>query len=184
MHDKKRIFCDIDNTIFPLLETILPVYNEKYGDNLQFEQITDYDTNMFIKSSCTNFFKEFMVEDIWKTAKPYENSVEILTQLNEQHEIYFVTAGHPNTAKFRDDWLEKYFSSFYSSSQLIICRYKQLLIGDLLIDDYYANINGGSYRGLLYEQPWNKNIIKRNLRKIDKWDDNTIPLINQILGIG
>ena len=139
-----------------MLELILPLYNEKYGDNIQYNQITQYDLAPMLKPDCINIFQEFTTDDLILSTTPALDSVEVLTNLSKRHDIYFVTAGHPYTARARDIWLEQHFHSFYQSRNLILCREKQLLDMDVLVDDYEMNLIGGRFKRILVNKPWNK----------------------------
>lgn len=152
---KIRIATDIDECLNDMLAKILPLYNEKYGDDLHYREFTKYNVDAFIKPECNNLFEEFANDDLIASTVPAPDSVDVLSELAKRHDIYFVTAGHPYTAKARDIWLGHHFP-FYQSRNLIMCREKQLLDMDVLIDDYEMNLIGGRYKKFLISKPWNK----------------------------
>ena len=182
---KQKIFIDIDNTILPLIEEIIIRYNLKYCDNVSSDKITDYDISKHIKPQCTSIFKEFASDDLFGNVIPYEGAVESMVYLNSKYELYFVSAGHPNSMKFRDKWLDKHFN-FYSSAQLVMLRNKKMLNGDLLIDDYIENLIGGSYEKLLFRMPWNDNVpksvlLQNTIYNIDSWSESSLRVIDNIM---
>lgn len=182
MINKKTIIIDMDNSFFPLIELCIPKYNEKYNDTLKFESINDYDIKKFIKPEVNNFFKEFATKDIFENGKPYDGSVEIISELNEKYDLCILTSAHPNTMEHRDKWLEKHFK-FYSSSQLIMCRNKGRVIGDLLIDDYVENLKAWKTKGIVFNQLWNEYFgnNRYNMPRIFKWDEKVIDIIEELL---
>lgn len=149
-----------------MLQSILPLYNEKYADTLREEFIYQYDVSPIISASCKNLFSEFADYQLIVNAEVAEGSIDALTHLSKYHDIYFVTAGHPYTAAARDDFLSMHFG-FYRSSHLIICREKQLLNVDVLIDDYENNLIGGMYHKILIDKPWNRHVAT-NLYGIER----------------
>lgn len=66
----------------------------------------------------------------------------------------------------------KHFS-FYRSSNLIVCREKQLLNLNVLIDDYQNNLIGGGYLGLLMTKHWNEHFAAKcfGIERIFGWKE-------------
>lgn len=178
--NKKTIGVDMDNTIFPLLEAILPAYNLKYNDTLTIQDFKEYDVRKTIHSECKNFFGEFVTKSIFKNARPYEKSVEVLTKLSEDYNILFVTACDSNTLGIREEWLKTFFP-FFESSMLVRMKYKSQLNIDLLIDDYDKNLKYGNYKKILFVQPWNHSSVGQ-YDSILCWNDFSYYYIRSILG--
>mgnify|MGYP003826440459 CR=1 FL=1 len=155
-----------------MLQSILPLYNAKYADTLQEEFIYQYDLSPIISASCKNLFSEFADHNLIMGAEVADGAIDVLTYLSKYHDIYFVTAGHPYTAAARDDFLSMHFP-FYRSSHLIVCREKQLLNVDVLIDDYENNLIGGTYEKILMTKPWNEHVATNlyGIKRIFGWDE-------------
>jgi 5'(3')-deoxyribonucleotidase len=117
----------------------------------------------FIKPECKCIWEEFVDDSFYASLNVAPGAIDVLGELVKKHEIYFVTAGHPYTMRARDTWLERIFP-FYKSGSLIMCRTKQLLDLDILVDDYEFNLIGGKYLGLLMDRPWNQDIAPRAFR--------------------
>jgi len=145
----------MDETISDLVYQTIKLYNATYRQELNYYKIDQYDISPFIVPECKNIWQEFCTPQFILGLTVEPTAVETLTKLSEQHDIYFVTAGHPNTMQARDQWLAGKFP-FYKSRMLIGCRSKQLLKLDVLIDDYEANLLGGEYQGILVNRPWNR----------------------------
>lgn len=180
--DKPILFADLDNSTYPLIEEVTKRYNSAYNDNLQFKEITDYNYYQFIKPECKSPFKEFCTPDLFYSLKPYDGAVECLSILNEKYQLYFLTSGHPNTVEHRDNILGKHFK-FYTSRQLIMCRNKQLLQGDVLIDDCLENLFGGTYKGIIYNMPWNKQVDENQIQtnRVFGWNQETLDIIDEVM---
>jgi 5'(3')-deoxyribonucleotidase len=163
---------DMDDSIFDFIPSVLKKYNEAYNDNVQYEDITDYGIAKFLKPECKNIFQEFANDELFLNLEPKENAVEVITDLNKQHDVYFISAGHPYTAKARDQILQKTFD-WYKSKQLILCPPKKLMKVDLLIDDCIDNVISGEYESILFTEPWNKEFDAKSwdILKADGWND-------------
>lgn len=145
---------DLDDTLYSFVEPLLNKYNVAYNDNLKLSDITDYKLSNFLKPDCKNIFKEFADKELFNNIKIEQYVIDELTKLNEEFTLYFVTAGAPITVRDRDKMLSRNID-WYTSSQLIICRNKELLKLDYLIDDCLGNVAKGSYKGILLTKPWN-----------------------------
>lgn len=155
-----------------MLSKILPKYNSKYADSLTEEFIYKYDFSSILNPACKNIFSEFVDYNLIMSLDVAENAVEVLTYLSKYHDIYFVTAGHPYTAAARDDFLSMHFG-FYRSSHLIVCREKQLLNVDVLIEDYENNLIGGAYHKILIDKLWNQHVATNlyGIKRIFGWNE-------------
>lgn len=170
MHKRRlAIGVDIDETLNTLIEHLLLEYNYRYNDNKKLSDMTHYDIQRFLNPQCKNIFSEFSSYSlmIGLDIDPY--AVDTLCSINEHHDIYFVTAGYPNTMGPRNEWLSKHFP-FYRSEQLIGCVHKQLLKLDVLVDDYEENLIGGDYLGCLITKPWNKSFDVASHQGIIRFD--------------
>lgn len=169
---------DMDEVINDMIAKLIDAYNEKYFDNVKYSDLTTYDFFHLLKPECVNPFKEFCSYSFMIDLVVESNAVEALTELNTHHDIYFVTAGYPETMAARDSWLRMKFP-FYKPEMLIGCVMKQLLKLDVLIDDYPANLVGGDYVGLLVNKPWNRSFDNRQYPDIHRID-SVAELVNII----
>ena len=177
---KITIGIDIDETINSQITEILKLYNKKYKDNLSIDNITDYNIHKFVKPECKNIFKEFCNDKFFKSLIMTQETIEALTELNNNYKIYFVTSAHPKTLKVRDKWLSKYLS-WYTTKQLIVCRKKSLLNLNYLVDDCYDNLIHGTYRKILITKKWNENITDNELDIEDVYRVDSISEVPKLL---
>lgn len=151
-----RIGIDIDDTITTnFTQTLLDLYNKKYNDNLSLSDITDYDLQRFLKPECEDVFAEFIDEAFIMSLNIPSSTIDALTKLNAEHEIFFITAAFPNSIEWRDKLLKTYLP-WYNVNQLIMCRAKYLLDIDFLIDDNPNNFADAKYQGIIIDKPWNQ----------------------------
>lgn len=153
------ILVDIDGVIFNTQETLLDWLNIRYDTNYTIEDITSYD--WFDKTFDHPW--EIMGHDVfWSTVKADKNAIDyILKWKHEWHIIKFVTASYYHHAL--DVKIHKLLDSFYGEfddKDVIICHDKNMIRGDLLIDDCFDNVKrfitmDYGQHGILYLQPWN-----------------------------
>lgn len=159
-----RVKLDLDGVLLSLLPEWLSVYNDEYNDNLQPEDITHWDTHRFVKSRCG-----FDVYDLLDTtglflhAKPVEGAIRAVRRLQrEGHEILIVTALPPGerVAYEKLRWLN-YWLSEVPRDNIVFATRKELVQGDVLIDDAPHNIEkeretGG--HGIIFDRPYNQEV--------------------------
>lgn len=151
-----KILVDIDETLNNLIETILPLYNAKYQDNVKIGDITEYDIHKFLKPECQDIFKEFISDELIENLQVSEGAVEALTAISQYDDIYFLTAAHPKSVLSKHRWLKRHFP-FYHSDKLITCRDKKLIAGDIIIDDCPHFLqNSPCPVEIVFKKPWNR----------------------------
>ena len=178
MQKKLRVCCDLDDTIYGFIPAILQRYNKKYNDDLSIRCITDYEIRKFLKPECEHLFQEFANKKLFKKIVMSQEVINTLTEMNEKYELYFLTAGHPKTTRYRDKLLSRYLP-WYSSGQLISCRNKWLVKFDVLVDDCVANINNIDGVGILIKQPWNTLSGYSKALTCEKFDKTVIETIEK-----
>lgn len=161
-----RILIDIDGVMLNTQEALLKRLNKKYGTRYTLENVTNYtwfenvykNINPWAElEDCTFWHDEVSLIDGAKNAFDW---------LNQKHEIYFVTA----SCVFNLALIEKMYclkdlldvTGQWLNDHIIITQHKELLQGDVLIDDCAENVHkwnmASSTRrlGLLFGQQWNK----------------------------
>lgn len=94
---------------------------------------------------------------MWKRVTPLPGAVEYLKRLiDDGHKVVIVTASHQNTVAMKlNNVLFRYFP-YLTTSDVIITSQKQLVCGDVMIDDAPHNLVGGNYYGILVTAPHNR----------------------------
>lgn len=169
--DKLIILCDVDEVVNNLVEKILIPYNKKYDDTLQLEDITGYYIKPFLKPECSNIFSEFCTDDFLDSLDIQPYAQEVICKLMEKHEFYFVTSTYPKHIAAKDKWLSRMFPG-YTEKNLVVCKNKHLIHGDVLIDDSNENFSNSIRFGLIFDKPWNKDINSNtNIKRVKNWKE-------------
>lgn len=158
------ILVDIDGVIFNTQETLLKQINETYETEYTIEDVTSYD--WFNKKFNNNPWETLKSESFWFRVRANKQAIDyILKWKHEGHTIKFVTASsYHHALPYKIHKLLDYFNGEFDDKDVIICHDKNMVRGDLLIDDFLKNCNEFHEFSIVYAQPWNKdtNLIRTN----------------------
>ncbi|MBO4360492.1 MAG: hypothetical protein J5822_06410 [Eubacteriaceae bacterium] len=155
---KLTILVDMDDTIEQLLCAWIRSVNEKFGTCVAYDDIKSWDVSeAFPGLSHDDVYDVILEDDFWDSVEPVPGAAEALRSFMEEgHSVYIVTATPYQSVKAKmEKHLFRYFP-FISWDQLIITSRKQMIMGDVLIDDAVHNLIGGSYRKILMDSANNR----------------------------
>lgn len=172
---KLKVLVDMDDTMENLLVCWLNKLNEKHGTGIKYSDIYCWDMcKIFPELSKSEIFAPLHDESFWEDIKPIDGSVQYLQQLiKDGHDVYVVTAAHYNTVKPKiEKVLLKYFP-FIPWNNVIITSSKQMINGDVLIDDAPHNLVGGTYFKILMDAPHNQGYTAENngMVRVHNWEE-------------
>lgn len=152
------ILVDMDETIELLLPAWIECVNEKYGTNVTPEEVTQWE----VAAAFPTLTREQVnaipsLPGFWSTVKPIPGAAESLKRLIDAgHDVYIVTATQFESVPEKiSGWLFDHFPFLTEKQVIITCR-KQLIRGDVLIDDGVHNLEGGDYIKILMTAPHNR----------------------------
>ena len=156
-YNRPRILIDMDDTINNFLGYLCEAYNERYGENLKLSDMTDWDITKFMGQRGIELFKE---EGFFEKIPEKKNALKAIKKLIESadYDVYVVTActtNHELEEKFK--WFEENLPEF-NKDRIIKCKEKEIIHGDVLIDDNVANLDRCSpfMRCVLFDMPHNR----------------------------
>ena len=153
-----RILVDMDDTIELLLNAWLAKVNRIYGRHVGYEDITNWDVSAAYEGlSHEQVYDVILEDDFWQEVEPMPGAAEVLERLiQEGHEIYIVTVTPYESLEGKMKYLLFRCFPFLRWDQVIITSRKQLLKADILVDDGIHNLEGGEYRKILVDAPYNR----------------------------
>lgn len=156
--NKLRIFLDADEVLVDFITPLLEKYNHTYSTSFKIEDVLDWDLNK-IALEGTNFDIFIDEEDFFSNLKPYPDSFDILKKLIEDgHDVFIATAGKEETYKGKMNCFKKYFP-FMDPSQIVLIKRKDILYGDILLDDAPHNISTTICKNpIIMDKPWNRHL--------------------------
>lgn len=153
-----KILVDMDDVLERLLEAMLLYVNSRYGTRTQLDDVKQWDLQKaFPTLTREQVYSPEQDPAFWRTVAPMPGADEALRSLiADGHEIYIVTATEYETLREKmDDVLFRYFP-YLTWHNVIITAHKQMIRGDILIDDGPHNFPGGEYKGILFDAPHNR----------------------------
>ena len=152
-----RILVDVDDVLNDLLACWVALLNKKYGLNANAEDLRIWNVQGIYPSlTVEEVYQPIYENEIWAMLSPRPTSVEYLKRMiDDGHDVLIVTASIYQTLPAKMDWLFAAFP-FLSWENVIITRRKQLVQGDVLIDDGIHNLEGGAYFKILMDSPNNR----------------------------
>ncbi len=169
------ILVDMDDTIEQLLPAWVQGLNEKFDRHVACEDVLSWDVDdAYPGLTHEQILSVPMEPGFWSTVEPVPGAAEALQRLMDAgHEVYIVTATLlENIPEKMNDLLFRYFP-FLSWNQVIITHDKQMIRGDVLIDDAIHNLEGGQYAKLLMTAPHNKSYDAEanGMIRVNGWDE-------------
>lgn len=169
---KLTVLIDMDDVIEDLLGAWVQALNTRFGTDVKAEDISSWEIKDYFPSLTEEqVFEPLNDEEFWRNVKPKPGAEKYIKEiLNDGHEVYVVTASHPETISHKlNNVLFKYFP-YLSYKDVIITSHKQMIRGDILIDDSPVNLVGGRYQGILMDMPHNRS-FKAGRHKIFRAKD-------------
>lgn len=184
---KLTILVDVDNVLEDLIAAWVEALNIKYGTSVSPLDITEWDITKFFPGLSRNqVFSPLHTKELWASLTPLPGAEEYLLRLSEDgHDIVLLTSAHPDTVSDKYKFINKYFP-FISFKNIIFASRKQMVKGDILIDDAPHNLIDGDYIKILMTAPHNSsfNAYKNNMIRVETWEEiyKLISSISERLG--
>lgn len=153
----RRIAIDFDSTLFPSMERVIAIYNQRHSTNLELSQIITYDLHESLPAEIADELLELFVDkETYSCLQPYKGAVRAIKMLVEQgNEIYVATSTDVRNMEWKEELLQKYFP-FIPKNNLIRIHNKALLNVDILIEDKLDNLQNTFADRVCFDQPWNQ----------------------------
>ena len=106
------IICvDIDDTICNLQETVIGIFNERYGANYTLEDFHDFNImNVLPVEDATRFLAIYGENGVYDLVKPFSGSQDGLRRLiSDGHQVYFASNIVPETHSEKVAFIKRYF---------------------------------------------------------------------------
>ena len=176
------ILFDADDVLENLVECWVNALNDKYGLAVKIEDIKSWSISDFFPIERKKVYSILFEKSLWESLSAKTNAVSTLKRLKEEgHTVKIVTNSHPETVAVKCRWIVANFP-FLSWRDIIIAADKQLIRGDVLIDDKPENLMGGKYEKLLFDRPWNESFEEVEYGMIRVYTFNEIYEKIQMIG--
>lgn len=157
-----KILFDADDVAEMFLESWIDALNGRYGTTATTEDVTAWDISVaFPTLTKQQIYSVLQENDVWESLAPMPGAQEYLKRLHDEgHELYMVTATDYRTCRAKIDRILELFP-FLDAEHIIIAYNKQMVQGDVLIDDGQHNLIGGRYFRILFDRPHNRSFQEK-----------------------
>lgn len=156
--NKLTILVDLDDTLENLCETWVDELNRRHELSVTMDDITQWDmTKAFPTLSREQIYQPLVNAELWKRVTPLPEAPEYLKRIiDDGHEVWIVTASYYTALGVKlDNTLFKHFP--YITPRNVITAYnKQMIKGDIMIDDAPHNLEGARNLKILVDAPHNR----------------------------
>lgn len=154
-----KILVDADDVLENLCEVWVGELNRIYGTSVELCNIKEWDMQLvFPQLTREEIYAPINDDSFWDKLKPIDGSQAALEHFQENgHEVFIVTATDPRYSKHKIEVLLNMFPTI-DIDHIILTHIKQMVNGDVLIDDGIHNLIGGNYKKILVDRPHNRNI--------------------------
>lgn len=171
---KFTILFDADDTVEDLLGPWLSILNKTYDASIVPEDVTDWNVaSFFPQLTKEQVFAPLYDKHFWSLIEPIGGSVRNLQKLlADGHDLYMVTASNYQTCAAKVERLLEIFQ-FLDWNHIILASNKQMVKGDILVDDGPHNLVGGEYMKFLFDRPHNRSFKENEhgIKRVYTWDE-------------
>lgn len=152
------ILVDMDDVLECLVAGWVECLNEQYGTDVCPDAVNDWNIGKAFPSlTHEQVYAVECDECLWDHVKPMPGADEGLrTLLSDGHTVYIVTATKYQTLKSKMEKVLFHYFPYLTWDQVIITSHKELIKGDILIDDGPHNMSGGEHRKILFDACHNR----------------------------
>lgn len=164
----KKIIVDIDGVLADIYSQFRKFELEDLGANQDLSEITGkLEEEAFVNGEMYMAAKGF-----FRNAPVIEGCIEVLEKLNKVYDVFIVSAAtkFPNSMAEKQEWLLEHFP-FITWEQLAFCGTKELIKGDIMIDDHFKNLDRFHGRTILFSQPHNMNRSENGHARVGNWEE-------------
>lgn len=167
------ILVDLDDVIDDLLPAWVDVLNELFNTSVDYRTITDWHMQKAFPFATDEQIYESLKEvELWKKIKPVYGAQEYLQKLEQDgFTVKICTASAPECYAMKYEYFLKKYFAFISWKDIIAAHDKQLIKGNILLDDNINNLLGGDYQGILFTRSYNEqyDADKYGLIRVYSW---------------
>lgn len=169
------VLVDMDDTIENLLSAWVDTINEEHGTSVEVDDIRYWDLSIaFPTLDWQSVYAPLLRDDFWMRVKPIDGASDALKRLiDDGHKVVIVTASAYETLQSKMDYVLFRYFPFLSWNDVIVTSNKQMVKGDVLIDDGVHNLKGGDYEKILMDAPHNRgyNAARHGMTRVKTWKE-------------
>ncbi|MBK9556439.1 MAG: 5'(3')-deoxyribonucleotidase [Bacteroidetes bacterium] len=165
---KKKLLIDMDGVLADIYGQFIKY---EFNDIGLTQSLTDL-TGKLEREAFKYHDKYVNSENFFYSAIPIEDSIETVRRLNDVYEVYIVSSAmqFPLSLTEKINWLTKHFP-FLSWKQIVFCGTKEIVYGDIMIDDHFKNLDTFQGQTILFTQPHNVGKPTDKHKRVNNWKE-------------
>lgn len=161
----------MDDVMADASGSIIRVYNEEF--NTDYNHSHFYGTDLWekdVKQSYLEVRHRLHEPGFFRNMTVKDDAVEVMKELYDKYEVFIVSAAteFPNSLKEKVEWLEEHFP-FIPWQRTVFCGSKQIVTGDIMIDDHDKNLKHFDGQTILFDAIHNQNYV--GYERVKNWKD-------------
>jgi 5'-nucleotidase len=162
----KRILVDMDGVLADVYSRFFDLHEKESGKRIVIQNII----GLKEEDAFPNLLNWVNTPGFFRVMPVMADSQRILKRLNSKYEIIVISMAteFPISLTDKQLWLEEHYP-YISWKQVVFCGRKEIIKGDLMIDDHFKNLDHFTGDTLLFTQPHNMNITETRHRRIESW---------------
>lgn len=163
----KRIAVDMDGVLANVYSQFIKMHEADFNIRL-----TDADVDGIPEAKVFPNERTYVnAKGFFRNAPLIADCQRILEAINNKYDLFIVSAAmeFPNSLTEKQAWLNEHFP-FISWRQMVFCGSKAIIKADIMIDDYFRNLD--SFSGdttILFTQPHNKFADPGRHKRVHTW---------------
>ncbi|MEW9671988.1 hypothetical protein [Ammoniphilus sp. 3BR4] len=166
----KVLLLDMDDVTVDQSSTWIKRIYEKTGTLYDREEWTKWDLSSILPPEIMHMiFEEINKEPgFFRNLPAKEGAIEGIKELSLYYDIVFVTASEHYAFQDKYHWIRENLS-FLSKPNLVLTHRKDLIVGDIIVDDGPHNILKSPVKTkIIFDHPWNRHISQ--FQRVTHWD--------------
>ena len=164
----QRLAIDMDGVIADVYEQFFRYDEIDFGKRRPLEEVVGIE-----ERKAFPYINEYVYrQGFFRTAPVVKDSIDILARLNENYEVFIVSAAmeFPQSLPEKLAWLQEHFS-FLTWQQFVFCGSKTIIDADIMIDDHFKNLDLFKGTTILFTQPHNQLKNAGRHKRASSWDE-------------
>lgn len=155
---KPTILIDLDDTIVEVNKNLIQNLNEEFNEDYELENITCFNYyESFPEEQAEYMYDQWLREDLYESddVQWKEGAKSGLSELRKNFEVLIVSKPMTGHASSKLRWIrehEEYFDGY------VLTNRKDMVVGDLLVDDSPNNLENFHSDIIVVDQPYNQHI--------------------------
>lgn len=164
----KRLLIDMDGVLADIYGQLIKYEQNDLGLTQSLEDLK----GKLEKEAFKNHDNYVNSSNFFYSAIPIADSIETVRKLNNVYQVYIVSSAmqFPLSLKEKSNWLTKHFP-FLSWKQIVFCGTKEIVYGDIMIDDHFKNLDTFKGQTILFTQPHNIDKSVNKHIRVNSWKE-------------